>query len=65
WGWLPAMATAAAALTAVAILWRPAAEPVIPATEPEAVEMLMYESQELFEYDPDFFLWLDVAAVEG
>ncbi len=65
WHWLPAMATAAAGLMAVAILWRPAQAPTIPASEPEAVEILMHESQEMFEYDPDFFLWLDVAAVEG
>ena len=63
--WLPALAATAAGVVAVAVLWRPAQQPALPATDAEAVEIMIGESPEMFEDDPDFYLWLDVVAVEG
>lgn len=63
--WLPALAATAAGLLAFAIWWRPGEGPVAPPPDAEAVEMFLDEPHELFEEDPDFYLWLDVVAVEG
>lgn len=63
--WVPALAATAATVAGVALLWWPARSPSLPPAEAEAVEILIQESHEMFEDDPDFYLWLDVVAVEG
>ncbi len=63
--WVPALAATAAGVMAVAVIWWPVRQPVLPATDAQAVEIMIGESPEMFEDDPDFYLWLDVVAVEG